>query len=75
MQTVTNTMDLGAGQFTLSVTKVSGRRTGDGNCTGGRDYSAKGRGYSSKKKGGDPDTGEKKIVKDPVTGIRNLFGF
>ena len=72
---VTSTMDLGAGQQSLSVTKVTGRRIGDGNCIGGRDYSAKGRGYSAKKKGGDSAVGENKILKDPVKGIRNLFGF
>ncbi|MHB8782742.1 MAG: DUF3617 domain-containing protein [Desulfobacteria bacterium] len=72
---VTNTMDLGAGQKSISVTKVTGRRIGDGNCAGGRDYSAKGRGYSAKKKGGASAIGENKILKDPVKGIRNLFGF
>jgi Protein of unknown function (DUF3617) len=65
---VTTTMDLGAGQQSLSVAKVTGNRTGDGNCIGGRDYSAK-------KKGGDSATGEGKILKDPVKGIKNLFGF
>jgi hypothetical protein len=38
---LTNTMDLGSGQQALYVTKVTGRRIGDGNCVGGRDYSAK----------------------------------
>jgi hypothetical protein len=65
---VTNTMNLGAGQQSLSVAKVTGRRIGDGNCIGGRDYSAK-------KKGEDSAIGEKKILKDPVKGIRNLFGY
>jgi len=72
---VTSRMALGAGQESLSVTKVTGRRIGDGNCIGGRDYSAKGRGYSAKKKGGDSAIGENKILKNPVKGIRNLFGF
>ena len=72
---VTSTMDLGPGQQSLNVAKITGRRTGDGNCIGGRDYSAKGRGYSAKKKAGDPAAGENKILKDPVKGIRNLFGF
>ncbi|MEK7375122.1 MAG: DUF3617 family protein, partial [Thermodesulfobacteriota bacterium] len=36
---VTSTMDLGAGQQSLSVAKVTGRRIGDGDCIGGRDYS------------------------------------
>jgi hypothetical protein len=61
-------MNLGAGQDSLSVTKVTGHRIGDGSCIGGRDYSAK-------KKGGDSAAGETKILKDPVKGIRNLFGF
>jgi hypothetical protein len=65
---VTNTMDLGAGQLSLSVTKVTGRRIGDGNCIGGRDYSAKAR-------EGDSAIGENKVLKNPVKGIRNLFGF
>jgi hypothetical protein len=65
---VTSSMNLGAGQDSLSVTKVTGHRIGDGSCIGGRDYSAK-------KKGGDSAAGETKILKDPVKGIRNLFGF
>ena len=72
---VTTTMDIGSGQQSLSVAKVTGRRIGDGDCVGGRDYSAKGRAYSAKKKGGDSAVGENKILKDPVKGIRNLFGF
>ena len=72
---VTSTMDPGAGRQSLSVTKVTGRRIGDGNCVGGRDYSAKGRGYSAKKKEGASAVGENKILKDPVKSIRNLFGF
>jgi hypothetical protein len=66
---VTNTMAIGAGQESLSVTKVAGHRVGDGTCIGG------GRDYSAKKKEGDAAVGEKKILKDPVKGIRNLFGF
>ena len=65
---VTNTMDPGAGRQSLSVAKVTGHRTGDGDCIGGRDYSAK-------KKGGASPIGENKILKDPVKGIRNLFGY
>jgi hypothetical protein len=72
---VTTTMDIGSGQQSLNVAKVTGRRIGDGDCVGGRDYSAKGRAYSAKKKGGDAAAGENKILKDPVKGIRNLFGF
>ena len=65
---VTNTMDLGGAQQSLIVTNISGRRVGDGKLPTGR-------GYSSKKQGGDPSIGENKILKDPVKGIRNLFGF
>jgi hypothetical protein len=65
---VTTTMNVGAGQESLSVAKVTGSRIGDGNCLGGR-------GYSAKKKGGDSAIGENKILKDPVKGIRNLFGY
>ena len=78
---VTNTMDLGPGQQSLSVAKVTGRRIGDGNCVGGRDYSAKGRAYSAKnggtreEGGGDSATHTDNILKNPVKGIRNLFGF
>jgi len=72
---VTSTMDLGAGQKSFGVAKVTGRRIGDGNCAGGRDYSSRGRAYSAKKGGGDAAAGEVKILKDPVKGIRNLFGF
>ena len=64
----TTTMDLGGGQQSLVVAKVTGNRIGDGNCVVGR-------GYSAKKKGGDSAIGENKIMKDPVKGIRNLFGF
>lgn len=69
------TQEAGKGQQSLTVVKVTGRRTGDGDCIEGRDYSAKGRAYSAKKKGGDSATGEVKILKDPVKGIRNLLGF
>jgi len=88
---VTSTMDLGPGQQSLAVAKVTGRRIGDGDCIGGRDYSAKARVDSAKKKGDDPakkdgGTGAKKgggdsaaytdnLLKNPVKGIRNLFGF
>jgi len=72
---VTTTAELVPGQQSLTVAKVTGRRIGDGNCVGGRDYSSKGRAYSAKKKGGDSPLGENKILKDPVKGIRNLLGF
>ncbi len=70
---VTSTMELAPGQQSLTVAKVTGRRTGDGDCMGGRDYTAKGRAYTAKNKGSDSAIGEK--LKDPVKGIRNLFGF
>ena len=88
---VTSAMDLGTGQQSLNVTKIAGRRIGDGNCVVGRDYSAKARvdsaekkgsdpakkdgGDAAKKSGGDSAIGEINIMKDPVKGIRNLFGF
>jgi hypothetical protein len=88
---VTTTMDLAPGQQSLAVAKVTGRRIGDGDCIGGRDYSAKARVDSAKKKGSDPAKkdgagGAKKdggdsaaytdnLLKNPVKGIRNLFGF
>jgi len=72
---VTSTMDLGSGQQSLNVASVTGRRIGDGNCVGGRDYSAKGRADSAKNKGGDSATYTDNILKNPVKGIRNLFGF
>jgi hypothetical protein len=73
---LTNTTDLGAGQQALYVTKITGRRTGDGNCVGGRDYSAKKTGGDPAKKGGEGSaTYTDNILKNPVKGIRNLFGF
>jgi hypothetical protein len=65
---VTNTMDLGGAQQSLNATNIVARRVGDGKLPVGR-------GYTAKKQGGDPATGENKILKDPVKGIRNLFGF
>jgi hypothetical protein len=65
---VTTTMNIGGGQESLSVAKVTGNRIGDGNCLGGRAYSAK-------KKGGDSAKDENNILKNPVKGIRNLFGY
>jgi len=67
-----STMDLGAGQQSFGVTKVTGRRIGDGDCLEGRDYSS--RGHSGENKG-DSAVGTVKILKDPVKGIRNLFKF
>jgi hypothetical protein len=61
-------MDLGEAQQSLNATNIVARRVGDGKLPVGR-------GYTAKKQGGDPATGENKILKDPVKGIRNLFGF
>jgi hypothetical protein len=86
---MTNTMDLGAGQQSFIVTKVTGRRIGDGNCIAARDYTAerrrgkKGRDYTAKKDAGDAakkGAGDSaaytdNILKNPVKGIRNLLGF
>jgi hypothetical protein len=86
---MTNTMDLGAGQQSFIVTKVTGRRIGDGNCIAARDYTAerrrgkKGRDYTAKKGAGDASkngAGDSaaytdNILKNPVKGIRNLLGF
>jgi hypothetical protein len=88
---VTSTTDLGTGKQSLTVAKVTGRRIGDGDCIGGRDYSAKARLNSTKKGGGDAakkdaeDAAKKgagdsaaytdNILKNPVKGIRNLLGF
>jgi hypothetical protein len=73
---VTTTMDLGSGQQSLSVVKVTGSRIGDGDCVGGRDYSAKRGGEDpAKRGGGDSGTHTDNILKNPVKGIRNLFGF
>lgn len=85
---MTNTSDLGSGQKSLTVAKVTGRRTGDGDCAGsdysakkgsgstvGRAYTAKGKGDTAENKGGDSAIGEIKVLKDPVKGIRNLLGF
>jgi hypothetical protein len=78
----------GSGMEHLQVTKVTGRRVGVGDCTKEVDSADVGRGYTAKKKGGDSATqtdNRKKggdsathtdnILKDPVKGIRNLFGF
>jgi len=79
---VTSTTDLGTGQQSLTVAKVTGRRIGNGDCLAGSDDSAKkgsgstaGRDYTAKKQGEGPAIGGKEILKDPVKGIRNLFGF
>ncbi|MFA6148206.1 MAG: DUF3617 family protein [bacterium] len=68
--------DAGAGGKMLQVRKVTGKRIGEakravGRPVFGRDYSAK----AKEGKEGDSAASEKKILKDPVKGIRNLFGF
>jgi len=77
----------GSGMEHLQVTKVTGRRVGVGDCPKEVDSADVGRGYTAKKKGGDSAThtdNMKKggdsathtdnILKNPVKGIRNLFG-
>ena len=72
----------------FQVTKVTGRRVGVGDCTKEVDSADVGRGYTAKKKGGDSPThtdnmkkggdsatSTDNILKNPVKGIRNLFGF
>jgi len=68
--------DAGSGGKMLQVRKVTGKRIGEakhavGRPEPGRDYSAKA------KEGGEGDSaiGENKLLKNPVKGIRNLFGF
>jgi hypothetical protein len=67
----------------LQVTKVTGRRVGVGDCPKEVDFADLGRGYTAKKGGGDSEkqgggdsaTTTDNILKNPVKGIRNLFGF
>jgi len=72
---VTTTIDTGSGRQSLSVARVTGRRVGDGDCLGGRDYSSKPMADSEKKGDGDASSGGNKLLKNPVKGIRNLLGF
>jgi hypothetical protein len=81
----------GSGMEHLQVTKVTGRRVGVGDCPKEVDSADLGRGYTAKKGGGDPGkkgggdsekqgggnsaTSTDNILKNPVKGIRNLFGF
>jgi hypothetical protein len=65
--------DSGSGEKMLQVRKVTGKRIGEALHTVGRVES--GRDYSPKEGGeGDSATGEIKGLKNPVKGIRNLFG-
>lgn len=72
-----------AGGMTMhSVTKVTGLRIGDGNCGGGRSYTAQGRSYTSSAptKPTASGTAEEAVRKgqemlNPVKGVRNLLGF
>jgi hypothetical protein len=67
----------------LQVTKVTGRRVGVGDCPKERGPGDTGRGYTAKKQGGDPAkkqegdsaTHTDNILKNPIKGIRNLFGY
>jgi len=66
----------GPGGKMLQVRKVTGKRIGEakravGRPVQGRDYSAKPR----EGEGGDSAVGEHKILKNPIKGIKNLFGF
>ena len=72
---VTQTMELGSGYQSLIVKKVTARRTGDGKCLGGRSYTAGGRGYTAKGRAEAGEKEKKDVLKNPVKGIRNLFGF
>ena len=66
----------------LQVTKVTGRKVGVGDCPKEVDFADLGRGYTAKKSGGgsgkkgegDSATTTDNILKNPVKGIRNLFG-
>jgi hypothetical protein len=64
--------DAGSGGKMLQVRKVTGKRIGEAKHVVGRPDP--GRDCSSKE-GGDSAIGENKILKNPVKGIRNLFGF
>ncbi len=58
----------------LQVTKVAGKRVGDGQCPKGMEYTSSGREYTAKEREGIAEKG-KKLLDNPVKGIRNLFGF
>jgi hypothetical protein len=64
---VTTTTDLGGDQQSLNVTNINGLRVGDGKLPIGR-------GGSSQKREDDTDKDAKDLMKNPVKGIRNLFG-
>ncbi|MBI5906256.1 MAG: DUF3617 domain-containing protein [Deltaproteobacteria bacterium] len=63
----------GKGSDFLQIRKVTGRRIGDGDCVSG---SGDGRDYTSRKRT-EESVGEraKDAIRNPVKGIRNLFGF
>lgn len=86
---VSETLQAGASMKMHSVTKVTGLRIGDGDCGGGRSYTAQGRSYTSSAPtrhtaSGGP-TGEEvqseavrkgqEMIPNPVKGVRNLLGF
>jgi hypothetical protein len=70
----------GPGTEQLQVTKVTGRRVGDGDCpkeSKGREYTSRGRTDADNTAEG-PGAGTDSLkdkMKNPVKGIRNLFGF
>jgi hypothetical protein len=75
----TESGDLAKDSTFLQIRKVTGRRVGDGDCLsgsgsgGGRDYTSKER--TEKEPEGGVGERAKDAIKNPVKGIRNLFGF
>lgn len=55
---------------TTQVAKLSGRRTGDGNCVATRDYTSKGQ-----PKKPDPLEAGKDAIQNPVKSLKKIFGF
>lgn len=63
------TREMAPDSKSITVTKITGRRIGDGDCVSeGRDYTSQGRGYTAGQR-------TKGLLNNPVKGIRNLFGF
>ena len=65
--------DAGSGGKMLQVRKVTGKRIGEAKHSVGRPVP--GRDYSAKNVGRDSATHTDNILKNPVKGIRNLFGY
>ena len=83
---VSETVQYGPDMKMNQVTKVTGRRIGDGNCGGGsgRAYTAKGRSFTSaapQPAQAAPSAAEdavqkgQEMINNPVKGVRNLLGF